>query len=238
MNSDQVLDDEIVVEEIEGAIKRIKRGKRAGRDNICAEHLLYGGELLKVWLKQVFNTIISFEEIPNCLKTSLIKPIYKGRGKDPLETSSFRGVALSSTIAKLLEYIILERMKPILLEFNSPHFLQTAYQRGVSCGDAIFATQEAALKVLREGGKAFLSLFDLEKAFDTIEKAVLLQCLYNKGISGRAWRIINSWYTGATAAIEIENTVSELFQQERGVRQGSVLSPTLFLMVMDEMLKK
>ena len=193
MNSDQVLDDEIVMEEIEGAIKRIKRGKRAGRDNICAEHLLYGGELLKVWLKQVFNTIISFEEIPNCLKTSLIKPIYKGRGNDSLETSSFRGVALSSTIAKLLEYIILEHMKPILLEFNSPHFLQTAYQRGVSCGDAIFATQEAALKVLREGRKAFLSFFDQEKAFDTIEKAVLLQCLYNKGICGRAWRIINSW---------------------------------------------
>ena len=83
MNSDQVLDDEIVMEEIEGAIKRIKRGKRAGRDNICAEHLLYGGELLKVWLKQVFNTIISFEEIPNCLKTSLIKPIYRGRERPP-----------------------------------------------------------------------------------------------------------------------------------------------------------
>ena len=64
-------------------------------------------------------------------------------------------------------------MKPILLEFNSPHFLQAVYQRGVSCGDAIFATQEAALKVLREGGKAFLSLFDLEKALDTIEKPVL-----------------------------------------------------------------
>ena len=44
-----------------------------------------------------------------------------------------------------------------------------------------------ALEVeLREGGKAFLSLFDLEKAFDTIEKAVLLQCLYNKGICGIA----------------------------------------------------
>ena len=94
------------------------------------------------------------------------------------------------------------------------------------------------MKVLREGGKAFLSLFDLEKAFDTIEKPVLLQCLYNKGICGRAWRIINGWYTGAMAAIEIENTVSELFQQERGVQQRSVLSPTLFLMVMDEMLKE
>ena len=120
--------------------------------NICSMEL---GELLKVWLKQVFNTTISFEEVPNCLKTSLIKPIYKGRGKYTLATSSFRGVALSSTIAKLLEYIILERMKPILLEFNSPHFLQTTYQRGVSCGNAIFATQEAALKVLREARRSY-----------------------------------------------------------------------------------
>ena len=78
MNSDQVLDDEIDVEEIEGAVERIERGKSAGRDNICAEHLLYGGELLKVWLKQVFNTIISFEEIPNCLKTSLIQTHLQG----------------------------------------------------------------------------------------------------------------------------------------------------------------
>ena len=45
-------------------------------------------------------------------------------------------------------------------------------------------------------------------------------------------------HTSAMAAIEIENTVSELFQQERGVRQGSILSPTLFLIVMDEILKE
>ena len=44
-NIDQVLDDEIVMEENEGAIKRLKRGRRASRDNICAKHLLYGGEL-------------------------------------------------------------------------------------------------------------------------------------------------------------------------------------------------
>ena len=69
MNSDQVLDDEIVTEEIEAAIKRLERGIRAGKDNIYTEHLLYGSELLKVWLKQVFNAIISPEEIPIFFKT-------------------------------------------------------------------------------------------------------------------------------------------------------------------------
>ena len=44
----------------------------------------------------------------------------------------------------------------------------------------------------------------------------------------------------ATGAIKIENTVSELFKEaiKRGVWRGSVLSPTLFLIVMDEMLKE
>ena len=71
VNSNQVLDDEIVMEEIESAIKRIKRSKRAGRDNICTEHLLYGGELFKVW---VFNAIIFLEVAWR--PAWLIKPIY------------------------------------------------------------------------------------------------------------------------------------------------------------------
>jgi len=53
----------------------------------------------------------------------------------------------------LLEYIILDHMKPILLESNCPHFLQTAYQRGISCGDAISATQEAINPEGTKGGR-------------------------------------------------------------------------------------
>ena len=66
-----VLDDEITAEEIEGALIRIKRGKRGGLDDISTEHLQLGGELLKVWLKQIVNAIIFLEVIPACLKASL-----------------------------------------------------------------------------------------------------------------------------------------------------------------------
>lgn len=167
MNLDDIVDEDLMIEEIEWALKHIKCGKRGGEDNISAEHLKYGGEWLKVWLKQIFNAIIYLEAIPGSFKTSLIKPIYKGRGKDPLKTSSYRGVALSSVLAKLFEYVFLERLRPVLAESNCPHFLQSTYQKGISCEDAIFATQEASLRLLREGGSPFLSFFDLEKAFDS-----------------------------------------------------------------------
>ena len=80
MNYDKVLDDEIMMEEIEYTIRRIKRGKRGGLDNVSAEHLQYGGEFLKIWLKQVFNAIITLEEIPNYLKVSLF---IRAREKTP-----------------------------------------------------------------------------------------------------------------------------------------------------------
>lgn len=72
--------------------------ERGGIDSISVEHLKYRGEWLKVWLKQSFNTILSLEEIPPCLKISFIKPIYKGRGRDPLLTNSYRGIAHSFNI--------------------------------------------------------------------------------------------------------------------------------------------
>ena len=187
-------------------------------------------------MKKIFNSVISSEQIPSYMKVSLIKPIYKGKGKNPLLPNSYRGISLSSTMGKALEYILLDRMRPVLQQNGSPHLLQTAYQQGVSCEDAVFATQEAALRVLREGGKAFLAFFDLEKAFDTIEFPVLLKCLFNAGVCGKAWRVIRSWYTDAKAAVEVDGLVSNLFPLGRGVRQGSVLSPTLFLIVMDGML--
>jgi hypothetical protein len=59
--------------------------------------------------------------------------------------------------------------------------LQSAYQEGISCADA---TQEAFLKFSRKGDCPYLGLYDLEKAFDTIEHATLLSSLFKRGING------------------------------------------------------
>ena len=86
-------------------------------------------------------------------RPALSNPFTRVGGKTPWKLAASEEW-LSHQLLKLLEYTILECMKPILFEFNSPHFLQTAYQRGVSY-DAIFATQEAALKVLREARHSY-----------------------------------------------------------------------------------
>ena len=87
-----------------------------------------------------------------------------------------------------------------------------------------------------EGGDAFLSLIDLEKAYDSLKHAVLLDSLFEAGIKGRAWRIISCIYNNLQAVVSSGQSLSEQFHVSHGIQQGSVLSPTFFLVVMDRLL--
>ena len=129
----------------------------------------FGGDTLKLWLKKIFNTIVSLEELPASLNEGLIIPVHKGKGKDPFLPGSYSGITLSSVISKLFEIILLQCLSPVLEDAGVPDLAQTAYQKGLSCADAIFATQEALLTHVREGGKPFLCFYDIEKAFDSVE---------------------------------------------------------------------
>ena len=100
--------------------------------------------------------------------------------KDFLLATSHKGITISSSLSKLLK---LNSLYPFLDEINVPDHLQTAYQKGLSCSDAIFAMQEALLIHLREGGHPCLCLFDLEKAIGSIEHSILLERLFEVGVN-------------------------------------------------------
>ena len=143
---------------------------------------------------------------------------------------------MTSVIMKVFEYTLLERILPIIQDHGHPALTQTAYQKHISCQDAIFATQEIIQNSLLEGEVSYLSLYDLEKAFDSIEHSILLQSLFNAGINGKSWRLIRNCYNNLYAVVKCSSTLSHPFPVTRGVQQGSVLSPIFFLMVIDALL--
>ena len=84
-------------------------------------------------------------------------------------------------------------------------------------------------------------LYDLEKAFDNIEYSVLLDHLYQSGVNAQMWRLVKSWYSSPTNRVRLgghSGQLSDPFEIQRGVRQGSVLSPTLFLVAINPLLKQ
>ena len=59
--------------------------------------------------------------------------------------------------------------------------------------------------------------------------------LYEAGVKGKTCRLL---YDGASCQVQCKGALSNSFTVERGVKQGSILSPTLFLLVMDPLLKQ
>ena len=71
--------------------------------------------------------------------------------RDPLLKKSYRGITLTSVLAKVLELVLMERISPLLEDAGVPQISQTAHKKGVSCQDSIFASQEANAKFISEG---------------------------------------------------------------------------------------
>ncbi len=153
---DSVLDCPIVPEEVAQAISHLSAG---GADLLSPNHLKHSGPLFREWLCHVFNTIASLELIPLSFKFGLITPVYKGKRKDPYACGSYRGITLTSVLSKTLEFVLLERIIPVLADNNVPQLTQTGFQRGLSCSDAIFTCQETISKYIREGDTVYTHAF-------------------------------------------------------------------------------
>lgn len=76
----------------ENAVKRLKSGKAAGPDGTVSEHLKYGGPVLLRWLTQIFNAIMSLEEIPTIFKQEIMCHRTKVLAKTP-KTVEVTGVS-------------------------------------------------------------------------------------------------------------------------------------------------
>ena len=101
-NEEGLLDIPFSVEEVKRVVGKLKKRKAAGPDSILAEHLIAGGDAVDLWLNEVLNAMVEMEKIPDVLKCGVEILIYKGSGKDTLNTNTYRGVTLTSVIAKVL----------------------------------------------------------------------------------------------------------------------------------------
>ena len=200
-NEEFLLDVPFAAEEVSGAVTRLKGRKAPGPDGLMAEHLKSGGEVVVIWLMRILNAVIELEAVPEVLKRGVIVPVYKGGGKDPMRTDSYRGITLTSMVSKVLESLVLERLESVFVAAGLPHVNQSAYRRAVSCADAIFATQEMIARYLGGGSCVYMSLYDLQKAFDSVEYPVLLQKLFDAGVNGKLWRLLKSWYEGGSCQV-------------------------------------
>ena len=83
-----------------------------------------------------------------------------------------------------------------------------------------------------------MAFIDQGKAFDRVVRAELWKCLAERGIFGELLRAIQSLYICSQAAVRTREGETDWFEVKCGLRQGCVLSPMLFIIFMDNIMKR
>ena len=91
---------------------------------------------------------------------------------------------------------------------------------------------------LREDKKTFAFFLDIQKAYDTVWHDGLWYKLWDMGVKGRMWRVIKKMYMSSRNAVLLEGEKSDSFNVEVNVAQGCSLSPILFSVFINDLLKR
>ena len=230
----QLQEEEITREEFSEAMEKMKLGKAPGHDEITTEMIKYANMERKEELLNIFNQALKERKVPLDWQIGIIAPIYK-KG-DSKECSNYRGITLGSTVGKLYGRILESRLRK-----KVEHTLeesQSGFRKKRGTVDQIFIVRQLCEKAAKVGRQIHACFVDMEKAFDSIRRKDVWNILKRKGVEQQLIEGIKSLYENTVNYVRVRNEASKTFTSKIGLRQGCILSPLLFNLVLDDVVKK
>ena len=235
-HDDPVLDREIELQEIARCVRKLKNNKTGGSDGLVGELLKYGGSGMIHLLHKLFEVVWSEELVPPKWREGLIVNLFKkGDREDP---GNYRGITLLSVVGKVFCKIVNDRLVRHLESGGVLHEGQAGFRAKRSCVDNIYVLSELVQGRLREGRKTYAFFLDVQKAYDTVWRNGLWVKLWELGVRGKMWRVIKEMYRVSRSAVLLDGECSEAFDVQQGVAQGCSLSPILFSVFINGLLKE
>ena len=214
------------LEEIKDCISDLKN-TAAGPDEIHNIIIQHFPEETIMLLLEIFNNIWQTQSFPDIWRKALVIPIPKP-GKDLSDPFNYRPIALTSCLCKLMEKLVNKR----LIWFLETNEFLTQYQSGFrknrSTYDHLTRLETFIRQAFIKGEHVTVIFFDLEKAFDTTWKYGILKDLHEMGLRGNLPIFIQNFLKDRSFQVKVGSYLSDPFEQEEGVPQGSILSPILF----------
>uniref|UniRef100_A0ABD2VXI4 Reverse transcriptase domain-containing protein n=1 Tax=Trichogramma kaykai TaxID=54128 RepID=A0ABD2VXI4_9HYME len=221
--------------ETEKAIRKMKKGKAPGEDRIEVEHLRYiTKSRLFGQVVRLLNACFRLGVFPSQWKCGSVRVLLKSRDKDPALVKSYRPICLLSVMSKVLERLMSESLRPVIMDqrFASEH--QYAYRKGRGTVNAIERLRNIISGM--NDGIVLAVFFDISGAFDNLRWKDVMDELTLRGCPAQLCNLVQDYLSERKVAIN-ERHCRIVKELDKGCPQGSILGPEFWNICLDGLLR-
>ena len=193
-------------------VKFLKRGKTPGPDTIPNEILRLGTTTsLFHHLARLFTSSMQLGYIPTAWKLATLRMLLKP-DKPITLTTSYRPISLISSIMKLFERVIEQRLRSHLEEIGFINKHQSGFRRAKSTDDHLFRLSQFIMENFNRGEHVVAAFLDVEKAFDN----GLRYKIFQLDLPTKMTRWLSDFLVGWLIQVNVNSSLSNQINPKQG----------------------
>ena len=196
-----------------------------------------GGKWIAVMVMLIIRTMLRTEKFPDILKTAKTVMLYK-KG-DPSSPRSWRPITITSTLYR----IIMCHISRSLQLLNEAQRFIAINQKGFmkipsGAAEHSLSLNELICDANRKNKSIIIVTIDFRDAFGSVTHDLIKKSMKELGFDDSFRKMIMDSYRNSSTRICVNGKIGRNFFFKRGVKQGCPLSPTLFNLCIEPLLRK